>query len=69
MDYTYTRNVLSFNAATTSRTVTIPIIKDERVENCENITVTLTRYYNYYSNRVDISTPRATVSIIDDDGK
>ena len=69
MDYNYTSTRLTFTAATTSRTVTIPIIDDDRVENCESITVTLTRYNNYYSNRVDISTPRATVSITDNDGK
>ena len=45
--------------------MTIPILEDDIVENCENITVTVTRY----SSRVAISTPRVTVSIIDNDGK
>ena len=67
MDYTYTRDVVTFNAATTSRTVTIPILEDDEVENDETIEVTLTRYYYY--NRVDISTPRVTVFIVDNDGK
>jgi len=65
VDYTYTSTRLTFNAATISRTMTIPILEDDIVENCENITVTIT----YYSSRVAISTPRATVSIIDNDGK
>ena len=65
MDYTYTSTRLTFNAATTSRTMTIPILEDDIVENCENITVTVT----HYSSRVDISTRRATVNIIDNDGK
>lgn len=65
MDYTYTSTHLTFNAATTSRTMTIPILEDDIVENCENITVSITRY----SSRVAITTPRATVNIVDNDGK
>ena len=64
VDYTYTTSSLTFNNATSSRTVTIPILEDEIVENCEIINVTLSG-----SSRTVVSTPRASVCIVDNDGK
>ena len=42
VDYTDTSSDLSFNAATSSQTVTIPILEDNIVEGSETIIVTLT---------------------------
>ena len=65
VDYTYTTSSIRFDSTTSSRTVTIPILEDDIVEYDETINVTLTRS----SSRAVVSTPRATVIIIDNDGK
>ena len=62
LDYTLSSSRVRFNAATSSQTVTIPILEDDIVENDETITVTL-------SSGAIISTPRASVIVIDNDGK
>ena len=62
LDYTLSSSRVRFNAATSTQTVTIPILEDDIVENDENIEVTL-------RGGGTISTPRASVIIIDNDGK
>ena len=64
LDYTLSSSSVSFNAATTSQTVTIPILEDDIVENDETVSVTLNG-----GSRTIVSTPRASVIILDNDGK
>ena len=42
LDYVVTSSDLTFNATTSSQTVTIPILEDDVVEDFETIIVTLT---------------------------
>lgn len=65
LDYTLSTSSIRFDVATSTQTVTVPILEDDIVENDETINVTLTRS----SSRAVVSTPRATVIIIDNDGK
>ena len=65
MDYTVTSSDLTFDAATSSQTVTIPILDDDIVEDSETIIVTLTS-----TDPAAILNPSsATVTIEDNDGK
>ena len=65
MDYTVTSSDLTFNASTSSQTVTIPILEDDIVEGSETIIVTLTSA----DPAAILSPPSASVTIEDDDGK
>ena len=65
VDYTVTSSDLTFDAATSSQTVTIPILEDDIVEGSETITVTLTS-----TDPAAILNPQsASVTIEDNDGK
>ena len=65
MDYNVTSSDLTFNGATTSQTVTIPILEDNIFEGSETIVVTLTS-----ADPVSILKPPNTSIIIkDNDGK
>ena len=65
VDYTVKSSGLTFDAAPSSQTVTIPILDDNIVEGSETITVTLTS-----TDSAAILNPRsASVTIEDDDGK
>ena len=65
MDYTVTGSDLTFNATTSSQTVTIPILEDNIVEGSETIIVTLTS-----SDPAAIVYPQtSSVTIVDNDGK
>ena len=65
MDYNVTSSDLTFNGATTSQTVTIPILEDNVFEGSETIVVTLTS-----ADPVSILKPPSTSVIIEDnDGK
>ena len=64
-DYIITSSDLTFDAATSSQTVTIPILDDDIVEDSEAIIVTLTS-----SDPAAIVYPQsASVTIEDNDGK
>ena len=65
VDYTVTSCDLTFDAVTSSQTVTIPILDDNIVEDFETIVVTLT------SNdpAAIVNPPSASVTIEDNDGK
>ena len=65
MDYRVTSSDLTINAATSSQTVTIPILEDYTVEGSETIVITLTS-----TDPATILNPRsASVTIEDNDGK
>ena len=65
MDYRVTSSDLAINAATSSQTVTIPILDDSTVEGSETIVITLTS-----TDPATILNPRsASVTIEDNDGK
>ena len=65
MDYRVTSSDLAINAATSSQTVTIPILDDSTVEGSETIVITLTS-----TDPTTILNPRsASVTIEDNDGK
>ena len=65
MDYMVTRSDLTFNASTSSQTVTIPILEDDTVEDFETIVVTLTT-----ADPAAILNPSsASITIEDNDGK
>ena len=65
VDYTVTSSDLTFEAATSSQTVTIPIVDDDIVEGSETIIVTLTSA----DPAVILNPPSASVTIEDNDGK
>jgi len=65
VDYTVTSSDLTFDAATSSQTVTIPIVDDDIVEGSETIIVTLTS-----TDPAAIPNPSsASITIEDNDGK
>ena len=65
MDYVVTSSDLTFNATTSSQTVTIPILDDNIVEDFETIIVTLTS-----ADHAAIVNPSSgSVTIEDNDGK
>ncbi|WP_378223441.1 Calx-beta domain-containing protein [Acinetobacter junii] len=61
-DYTSTSGTLTFAVGVTSKTITIPILNDFKVENSENYTISLSSPTN-----ATINTGSVTTSIIDDD--
>ncbi|MBF4456501.1 VWA domain-containing protein, partial [Acinetobacter sp. SK-43] len=61
-DYTSTSGTLTFAVGETSKTITIPILNDFKVENSENYTISLSSPTN-----ATINTGSVTTSIIDDD--
>uniref|UniRef100_UPI0038923078 Calx-beta domain-containing protein n=1 Tax=Acinetobacter baumannii TaxID=470 RepID=UPI0038923078 len=61
-DYTSTSGTLTFAVGETSKTITIPILNDFKVENSENYTISLSSPSNATINTGSVST-----SIIDDD--
>ena len=64
VDYVATSSDLTFNATTSSQTVTIPILEDSIVEGSETIIVTLTS-----TDPAAILNPQsASISIEDNDG-
>ena len=65
VDYRVTRSDLTFDAATSSQTVTIPILEDDIVEDSETIIVTLTST----DPAAILNPPSASVTIEDNDGK
>ena len=65
LDYRVTSSDLTFNATTSSQTVTIPIIEDNIVEGLETIIVTLTST----DPAAILNPPSASVTIEDNDGK
>ena len=65
MDYVVTSSDLTFNGATSSQTVTIPILEDNIVEGSETVIVTLTSA----DPAVILNPPSASVTIEDDDSK
>ena len=65
MDYTVTSSDLTFNASTSSQTVTIPILEDDIVEGSETTIVTLTSA----DPAAIVNPPSASVIIEDNDGK
>ena len=65
MDYIVTSSDLTFNAATSSETVTIPILEDHLFEGSETIIVTLTSA----DPAAVLNPPSASVTIEDNDGK
>ena len=65
MDYIVTSSDLMFNAATSSQTVTIPILEDNIVEGSETIIVTLTSA----DPAAVLNPPTASVTIEDNDCK
>ena len=65
MDYIVTSSDLTFNATTSSQTVTIPILEDDIFEGSETIIVTLTS-----TDPASIVNPQsASVTIEDNDGE
>ena len=65
VDYIVTSSDMTFNACTSSETVTIPILEDDIVEGFETIVVTLTS-----ADPAAIVNPSsASVTIEDNDGK
>ena len=65
LDYVVTSSDLTFNATTSSQTVTIPILEDNIVEDFETIIVTLAS-----ADPAAIVNPSsASVTIEDNDGK
>ena len=64
LDYTLSTSGIRFDVATSTQTVTVPILEDDIVENCEIINVTLSG-----GSRTVVSTPRASICIVDNDGK
>ena len=65
VDYTVTGSDLTFNATTSSQTVTIPILEDNIVEGSETIVITLTP-----TDPAAIVYPQtSSVTIVDNDGK
>ena len=65
VDYVVTSSDLTFDAATSSETVTIPILEDSLVEGSEIVIVTLTS-----ADPAAILNPStASVTIEDNDGK
>ena len=65
MDYVVTSSDLTFNGATSSQTVTIPILEDNSVEGSETIDVTLTSA----DPAVILNPSSASVTIEDNDSK
>ena len=65
VDYVVTSSDLTFNATTSSQTVTIPILDDNIVEGSETIIVTLTST----DSAAILNPSSASVTIEDDDGK
>ena len=65
MDYVVTSSDLTFNAATSSQTVTISILEDSLVEGSETVIVTLTSA----DPAVILNPSTASVTIEDNDGK
>nr|WP_257229664.1 Calx-beta domain-containing protein [Acinetobacter sp. YH01021] len=61
-DYTSTSGTLTFAVGETSKTITVPILNDFKVENSENYTISLSSPTN-----ATINTGSVTTSIIDDD--
>ena len=64
-DYTTVTMDLTFNSATTTKTVMIPIVGDNVVESTKSFTVSLTSV----DSAVNLSPPTTTVTIQDDDSK
>ena len=65
MDYTVTSSDLTFDVATSSQTVTIPILEDHLFEGSETIIVTLTSA----DPAAVLNPPSASVTIEDNDGR
>ena len=65
MDYVVTSSDLTFNAATSSQTVTVSILEDSLVEGSETVIVTLTSA----DPAVILNPSTASVTIEDNDGK
>ena len=65
VDYIVRSSDLTFNAPTSSQTVTIPILEDDIFEGSENITVILTSA----DPAVNVNPRSASVTIEDNDGK
>ena len=65
MDYVVTSSDLTFDAATSSETVTIPLLEDDIVEGSETIIVTLTSA----DPAVILNPSTASVTIEDNDSK
>ena len=65
MDYIVTSSHLTFNATTSSQTVTIPILEDNIFEGSETIIVTLTTA----DAATILNLSSASVTIEDNDGK
>ena len=65
VDYIVTSSDLTFNATTSSQTVTIPILEDDTVEDFETIIVTLTSP----DPAAIVNPSSASVTIEDNDGK
>ena len=65
MDYRVTSSELTFNATTSSQTVTIPILEDYIFEGSETITVNVTST----DPAAIVKPPSASVTIEDNDGK
>ena len=61
-DYTSTSGTLTFAVGETSKTITVPILNDFKVENSENYTISLSSPTN-----ATINTGSVTTSIINDD--
>ena len=61
-DYTSASGTLTFAVGETSKTITVPILNDFKVENSENYTISLSSPTN-----ATINTGSVTTSIIDDD--
>ena len=64
MDYIITNSDLTFNAATSSQTVTLPILEDNMFEGSETIIVTLASA----DPAVILNPPSASVTIEDSNG-
>jgi len=65
VDYIVTSSDLTFNGATSSQTVTIPILEDNSVEGSETVIVTLTST----DPAVILNLSSASVTIEDNDSK
>ena len=65
VDYIFTNGDLTFNATTSSQTVTIPVLEDNVFEGSETIIVTLTSA----DSAAIVNLQSASVTIEDDDGK
>ena len=65
LDYVFTSSDLTFDAAASSETVTIPVHEDSIVEGSETIIVTLTST----DPAALLNLPTASVTIEDNDGK